>query len=222
MKLAELVLHDYRLLYILSRFGIRLGFGEKSVDDVCRRYGIPTSLFLLICNVYSFEDYHPDEAEIEAIDPKALVDYLTQSHRDYLDNHIPHIGRHIERLGESGAEATATILTRFYEDYRTEVVRHLDYEEQTVFPYILQLTQGGGNRPGYTIDQFEENHSNIEEKLGDLKNILIKYLPEEYPAEPRNRTLLDLYLLESDLNKHTLIEEKILVPLVVRLERERL
>ena len=50
-KVAELIADDNDLLSILQRLGIRLGFGETTVDEMCRRYNLSTELFLIICNI---------------------------------------------------------------------------------------------------------------------------------------------------------------------------
>ncbi|MBQ5424541.1 MAG: hemerythrin domain-containing protein, partial [Bacteroidales bacterium] len=65
---------------------------------------------------------------------------------------------------------------------------------------------------------FEENHSNIEEKLHDLKNIVIKYLPENASQQSRINVLNEIFKIENDLNKHSVIENKILIPLVSKYE----
>ena len=93
------------------------------------------------------------------------------------------------------------------------MIRHFDYEEVTVFPYISNMVKGA--RPGdYEIGVFRENHSNIDDKLNDLKNIIMKYLPDM-----RIRVLFGIFALEEDLSKHSLIEDKILIPLVMKLEQ---
>ena len=74
---------------------------------------------------------------------------------------------------------------------------------------------------GYSIGQFEKNHSNIDEKLNDLKNIVMKYLPDICDPVLRNDVLYHIFCLEDDLRHHTLIEDNVLVPLVGILERER-
>ena len=71
------------------------------------------------------------------------------------------------------------------------------------------------------IDQFEQNHSNIEDKLADLINIIIKYLPGKLRTADRISMLQDLNALSADLNRHALIEDKILVPFVEYLEKQR-
>ena len=40
MKLADLIHTDYRLLLLLPRFGLNLGFGDKSVQECCKQHQI--------------------------------------------------------------------------------------------------------------------------------------------------------------------------------------
>ena len=51
MKMAELVAANNNIILLLPRFGIRLGFGDCTVREVCAEYGIATDFFLLICNI---------------------------------------------------------------------------------------------------------------------------------------------------------------------------
>lgn len=221
MKMADLIHANYRLLFVLPRFGIRLGFGDKSIGEICRQQNISASLFLLVCNIYTFDDFLPEPSELHSFTAEDLTGYLHNSHADYIREQIPEIRRQVLALVGCCEAKNGKILERFFDDYSREVTHHFNYEETVVFPYIHNLSEGIESAEGYSIGQFEENHSNIEEKLGDLKNILIKYLPDSCPGTPRNKLLLDLFLLEDDLNKHSLIEDRILVPLVEQLEERR-
>ena len=114
------------------------------------------------------------------------------------------------------AEKDGKLLKRFYKEYQNEVKSHFEFEEEIVFPYITNLAQGVKS-DSFTIETFEENHSNIEDKLSDLKSIIIKYLPGGVLQEER---ISVLFRLSEDLEKHTLIEDKILAPYVELLENE--
>lgn len=219
MKMSDLIQANYALLTVLPRFGIHLGFGDRSVAEVCRAQGVSLELFLMICSIYTFDDYLPDAERLEGIDVEDIVLYLHNSHRYYLEERIPEIWENLSSL-EEGSEETSSIriLDRFFNEYRREVEAHFAYEEQTVFPYIRGLVHGE-HTAGYSIEQFEENHSNIEDTLEDLKNILIKYLPSDVSARRLNRALFNVFLLEDDLGRHTLIENKVLVPFVMQLEK---
>ena len=43
MKLADLIELNYRLLDVMSRLGVGLGFGEHTIADACRNCGISES-----------------------------------------------------------------------------------------------------------------------------------------------------------------------------------
>ena len=60
---------------------------------------------------------------------------------------------------------------------------------------------------------------NIDEKLEDLKNIVMKYLPAECDSEMRIRVLMTIYYLQEDLKRHTYVENNILAPMVTRMEK---
>ncbi|MDR0541779.1 MAG: hemerythrin domain-containing protein, partial [Dysgonamonadaceae bacterium] len=138
-------------------------------------------------------------------------------HRDYLKNRMPEVIEQVLNLVDRCRMKHGEMLMGFCEKYRQEVVAHFDYEEQVVFPYIRALLEGK-KTDSYKIKEYERNHSNLDAALNDLKNIIIKYLPPECTIEKCRNVLIDLFLFESDLSKHTLLEDQILIALVERIE----
>lgn len=217
-KMADIILENYALLTVLPRFGIRLGFGERSIAEVCRLHGVNEQFFIPVSNVYTFDEYLPDETGIANLDVESLITYLQQSHSYYICTKIRSIEQQLEAMTDAHQERDSRIIRSFFDEYKNEILNHFRYEEQQVFPYIKALSLGE-NAGDFHIHQYELNHSNIEDKLGDLKNIIIKYLPEGYSSELRNNVLLEIFLFEEELIKHTLIEEKVLVPFVSQMEK---
>ena len=72
----------------------------------------------------------------------------------------------------------------------------------------------------YSIEEYEQNHSNIQEKLDDLKNLITRSLPKECSQEDATQALYNLYNLEMDLQKHTFIEDDVLIPAAMQLEKK--
>ena len=89
--------------------------------------------------------------------------------------------------------------------------------KKNVFPYLQQLVNQDV-KTDYKIKVFHENHTNIEDKLSDLMNILVKYLPADVFPKERIEIALDINELSADLMSHTLIEERVLIPFVESLE----
>ena len=217
MKLADLVDVNFKLLNVLSRLGISLGFGENTIKEVCHRQGINLESFLLICSIYTYDDYVPSTELLSSADPLTIVDYLHSSHAFYLEKEFASLEKNIKAMVEPCDDMQKKIVSKFVADYKLQVEKHFAYEEMTVFPYVQALKEGKVME-GYSIEQFEENHSNIDETLGDLKNIVMKYLPDTCDTVLRNEVLYRIYRLDEDLAKHTIIEDRVLIPIVNKME----
>lgn len=218
-KLADIISSDSNLLSILQRLEIKLGFGDATVEEVCNRYRLSTDLFLIICNIYTFNDYVPQIDNLHNSDIVHITNYLRVSHSYYKNVCFPEIHNKIHLLVKELDELSRKLIDKFYDDYDNEVINHFKYEESLVFPYIDSLLVHNDVDKEFQIARFEDNHSNIGEKLNDLKNIIMKYLPSEYSSALNFEILKDIDALESDLQKHSLIENRILVPLVEKLEK---
>ena len=217
MKMADLIEVNYHLLAVLTRFGIEGGFGEKSVRDICEKNHLDTDTFLLICNVYTRKEYEPSEEILRDGHIDDILRYLHQSHDYYMSNALVLLASTIEDLIEPCSEAQKRVIWQFFSDYKAELEKHFAYEEGEVIPYVQKLLLGKRD-PSYSIDRFEENHSNIEEKLSDLKNLILKSLPTSCDDRLRVRLLNYIFALQSDLDSHTAIEDNILVPMVRLIE----
>ncbi|MBO7469464.1 MAG: hemerythrin domain-containing protein [Bacteroidales bacterium] len=217
MKMADLVLGNSKLLLMFPRFGMNLGFGDHSIAEVCAMNNVSTPFFLMICNVYCNNDYTPSLEDIASVDLKALINYLLESHKYYLHERLPHIEEHLDHIINACIPKYGNMLRRFFQEYKNEVVDHFIYEEKNVFPYMEQLANQDV-KTDYKIKVFHENHTNIEDKLSDLMNILVKYLPADVFPKERIEIALDINELSADLMSHALIEERVLIPFVESLE----
>ena len=94
----------------------------------------------------------------------------------------------------------------------------LEYENDVVFSYVEQLSQGFLNR-NFTISNFAGKHTPIGYKLKELKDIIIRYYPEKNNYQ-LNQVLLEIILSEQDLTSHCMIEDKLFVPAVKLVEQQ--
>jgi regulator of cell morphogenesis and NO signaling len=220
MKMADLVAGDMKLLSILQRLNIALGFGEATVAEVCAQHNISADLFLMICNIYSFRDYEPQIETLSDDDIMSITMYLRASHNYYRTICFPALHNNIHKMVKELDDVSRRLIDKFYDDYDNEVNNHFQYEEEVVFPYIENLL---GNKSAdnseYNISLFEHNHGNVNEKLNDLSNIIIKYLSKDYTSQLRFEILGDIHYIGNDLMKHSDIENRLLVPLVEKIEK---
>ena len=51
--MRSLIKDNSQLLMVINRFGISLGFGEKSVDEICEEQSVDAETFLAVANFIS-------------------------------------------------------------------------------------------------------------------------------------------------------------------------
>lgn len=215
-KMILLLKDNYDLLQSLGSFGINLGFGDKTVREICEDNGVDTYTFLAVVNltINGYSDFDNDEQ----LSVPTLMHYLEASHVYYLDFQLPYIRRELEESIDR-TNSLGMLIMKLYDDYAHEIHKHMDYEKRMLFPYVNALMAG---RPAgdYSIETFSRCHEEPATKLKELKMLIIKYMPQD---THRNNllmaTLHDIYNNEEWLNLHALVEDKIFVPAIRRLEQ---
>lgn len=226
MKMADVIHGNYLLIPVINRFGIRLGFGEKTVQELCKEHSINPDFFITILNVYSHESYFP-QSKMLTFDVVAIIDYLYETHVYYRETLLPQIENQFKSLMKNISKESKEryAIENFFLEYKKELLAHLKREEDFTFPYIVDLHAGKDIeklKKQYSSKVFEKEHDNVDEKLFDLKNILIKYVHEKYDDNVLNNIIFELFRFERDLKDHTRIENKILIPIVQKMEQEKL
>ena len=211
MKMADMIASNYDLILMLPRFGIPLGFGDKSVKEVCRECSVDENFFLTVCNIYSFDDFRPDDEEVARIDNRHVVEHLQASHRYYIEERLPHLQRHLDHIADSAGEQSATILKKYFADYCREVREHVRHEEKNLAAMLASMRDSEGQGRGASL-QFQKSHDNIKDKLSDLTQIIYKYIPGDRLNEEMMELVFDILQLSRDLEKHAEIEELLLMP----------
>ncbi len=212
--MRDIVQDNSPLILVMGRFGISLGFGDKSIREVCRAHSVDEKTFLEVVNFIV-----SGTADYESISLPSLMGYLKQAHEYYLDFTLPNIRRKlIEAIDCSGNNDIAVLIIRFYDEYVTEVKKHMEHENQVVFTYVEHLLQGYLNR-NYSISAFAGKHSPIGSKLKELKDIIIRYYPEKNNYL-LNAVLLEIIFCEQDLTSHCKVEDRLFVPAVKLVEQQ--
>lgn len=213
-KMRDLVKDNSALILVMGRFGISLGFGDNTVRDVCRMHNVDENTFLAVMNFVSDKDY-----DYESVSLPSLVGYLKQAHEYFLDFNLPGIRRKlIEAIDCSGNDDIAMLILRFYDEYVTEVRKHMEYENEVVFSYVGQLSKGFLNHD-FTISVFAGKHAPIGAKLKELKDIIIRYYPQKNNYL-LNAVLFDIISCEQDITSHCMIEYSLFVPAVKIVEQK--
>lgn len=226
VKMADLIFENPYLLLLLEHFGLDLVMHDKTVSQLCTENGINEKVFISFANLYN--GFAPigtegfDSGHIETI-----IGFLRNSHYYFKNDKYPEIQDYIKKLFSKNPSAEIRMIEKFFDDYFMEVSEHLDYEEGIAFPYFRSLLHGKGTDQvneeiKFSGTEYLEHHTDIESKLADLKNLLLRHISLKNDPVNRRKLLFSLIELEYVLSIHSLIEETILIPLVINLENKNI
>jgi regulator of cell morphogenesis and NO signaling len=233
MKLADAIHYNHLLLPVINRLGVQLGFGDKSIKQICSDKNIDVDFFLIIINAFLDHDVNKT-MKIHSVSVVDMVEYLKATHNYYINIMIPEVENRINALIQHSDinQKEFLLVKNFFTEYKNEFYAHIELEEKSIYPYSIEVYKAFINKDleeglkkkmhSEPIESYAEEHSDIESKLFDLKNILIKYLPESRDSYLRNQVLNALFKLENDLNDHSRIENMVLVPRIAEIEKQLL
>ena len=135
--MCDLVCDRYSVLQVMSRFGIALGFGDKTIAEVCTDNKVDTATFLAVVNLLM--NFGNGEELAEEVSVRALTDYLHNSHGYFLDFRLPAIRRKLIEAVDCSQSDVSFAIMRFFDEYAAEVQRHMAYEEQSLFEFVVWI-----------------------------------------------------------------------------------
>lgn len=214
-KMISLIRDNYNLLQSLGSFGISLGFGDKTVKQVCDDQNVDTNTFLAVVN-FTINGYREMD-DVSRLSVPTMLQYLKASHDYFLGFQLPFIRKElVDALDEN--DNLARLILKLYDEYSRSVTLHMKYEEKTVFPYVESLL-AGKPMANYAIDMYSKHHGQESSKLRELKSIIIKYFPGDCLRNNQlSATLYDIYNNEEWLALHAEVEDNIFIPAIKYLE----
>lgn len=211
-KMISLISNDYRLLQVLSRFGIPLGFSDKTIEEVCEKEGVDCDTFLTVVNFVNGED--PSSSNARQLSLDSLLHYLKQSHIYFLDFYLPSIRRKLLDGIILKDSDVSFLIIKMFDEYVEGVKEHMEDEEHNLFRQVESLISGE-TIPPEDFCAYSHHHEEVGSKLRELKHIIIKYCPPDSSANLLNAALYDIYRCEEELESHCKIEDMLLLPALI-------
>lgn len=218
-KMVALIADNFELIQVMSRFGIPMGVGDKTVGEVCAEHGVDCETFLQVVEFTLSAGSRSGDPS--TLDLAALLTYLRQSHIYFLEYFLPSIRRKLLDSITLRTTDVSFLILRFFDDYTGEVRTHMLSEEQSVFCYVESLIAGGEPDSRRTAT-YSRHHEEVATKLRELKRLIIQYCPPGADVNPLNAALYDIYRCEHELEIHCLVEDRMFVPALEAIEARRL
>ncbi len=201
-KMYCLIRDERAALQIVNRFGLPLGVGEKTIDEVCQANDIDTYTFLAVINYAISHTRSTTEPHTQPllwgddIHLPTLLKYIHSAHTYFLDFQLPRIRQHLLHAittPQTKDERIQTLIVKFYDDYVDEIRTHIEHEDQQAL---------------YLHESDDEHMAN---KLKELKDLIIKYYPQQVDSMLFT-ALHEIDEVEEEMALHCGVEDDILTP----------
>jgi len=179
-----------------------------------------------------FEEKVFNARDFENYPIEIIVDYIERTHIYYFEKKLPEIEQSIGLLSDhyDSQHPILAALRNFFLRYVHDLSEHIHAEEQILLPYIKILQQAQGSpahfstfilaRRDYSIDRFLNDHHDTEDELKDIRQTIRLYDPPQTNASLYRILLSQLQAFEQDLCVHAQIEEEVLIPKALAMEKE--
>lgn len=214
----------------------RLQTTEDKASETLRRSGnieLNHALIEQILDLYNSDEENDFFSQkLRRFSLEEIVHYIEASHRYYLSKKVPELEQSLLHIFSKYGQTHQLLasLAMFFNNYKNKLVHHFKMEELHVLPYVKRLIQASDGLLSedekrdlltqYSIDSFSEHHDEVEAELKEVSLIIKQYSGTEPTPLPYRVFLNQVALFELDLQKHAIIEDHVLVPMVAELERK--
>ncbi|MRJ10819.1 iron-sulfur cluster repair di-iron protein [Ornithobacterium rhinotracheale] len=229
--IGEFVAEDFRTAAVFKKYKIDFCCrGGRPLQEVCEQKNLNYTQIL--------EDLDKaKQKNAEGIDFKSfpldlLADYIEKTHHRYVEDKVPVLLQFLNKLCRVHGERHPELL-EIDQEFKTitqELAEHFAKEEQILFPFIRQMVTA--DRSGEEIPQahfgsvenpiemMKQDHENAGEIMAKIANLTSQYTPPADACNTYKVTFAMLQEFEEDLHKHIHLENNILFPSAIKLEKK--
>ena len=222
---------NYIYASVLYYFGIKFfDYTEETLAQVCQSKGL--DLGLIVKQLDSVNEVNGATPEaLMALPVDVILEYLRHNHHIFIKHRLPYISRLIENLTPGASPATQTILDLkfvfplFVEDF----IHHIYEEEDTLFHYIRLLNNTWMHKlyhgklyfemEKYALQQFALEHSTQDDEMNGIRSITHDYDMTNMQNLHLKVVFAELQAFEKELKVHAKIEDEVLFPKALNLEK---
>lgn len=232
ISIGEIVKTNYKTSDIFKKYGIDFCCGGgKSIARVCKESNLDEEEIIRevkkMLQTTKDDGLRYDEWPIDL-----LATYVPKIHHKYVEENIPVLKEYLAKIAKVHGKHHPELheIKALFDECADDLTMHMKKEELMLFPYIQKLAKlqespgtpwqqpvfGSIKNP---IDQMEEEHTTEGDRFRSIVELSNNYTP---PADACNTYIVAFQKLrefEADLNLHIHLENNILFPKAIALEK---
>ena len=229
--IGQYVAEDYRTATIFSKYNIDFCCnGARTIEEACEKKGLDSNLIVdelkvvLTSNINQSIDYKSWPLDL-------LAEYIEKKHHRYVEEKIPILCQFLAKLCHVHGERHTELfkINELFTASAVELVAHMKKEELILFPFIKKMVNANlENRdvqlPGFgtvenPIAMMKHEHDNEGERFRQIAKLTDNYNPPADACNTYKVTFAMLEEFEKDLHLHIHLENNLLFPEAIALEK---
>ncbi len=230
--IGSYVANDYRTAAVFQKYGIDFCCkGGKTIDEVCEKKKINTDQLM---NELDEITRQPDDkvTDFQSWPADLLADYIEKKHHRYIEQVTPSIKQFLEKLckvhGSNHPELFE--ITKEFNASAGELAAHMKKEELILFPYVRNMVEAKTRKeqpakPVFgtvqnPIQMMMQEHDAEGERFRKIAELSNNYDPPADACTTYRVAFSSLKEFENDLHLHIHLENNILFPAAIEMEKE--
>lgn len=233
---ADIVKNDFRTADVFRKYGIEYCCGGKwPLDTACEMKGLDFSKVHEDLNMVTRNIQVPASIDFTAWDLDFLTDYIVNIHHQYLKKALPQLEDHISRFADGHRKKFDYLdeMQLIVNKLAKYLVPHLQQEEEIIFPYIRQIVHAYSGKESYASllvrtlrkpieEVMHHEHDLVLDSLQRLRELTSNYSVPENSCISHKVTFHKMNEVDNDLVQHISLENDILFPKAMAMEKELL
>jgi regulator of cell morphogenesis and NO signaling len=229
--IGDLVAKDYRSAAVFESFGIDFCCkGNRSIAEACDKKNLQPEVIISHLSHVLQQDEH-QQVDYASWPADLLADYIEKKHHRYVQQKAIEIRPFLDKVVRvhGGKHPELVEIQQQFQDSMAELASHMRKEEIILFPFIrnmVKASMAGEILPPPMFGTVENPinmmlvEHNVEgerfEKIATLSN---GYVPPADACNTYRVTFAMLQEFEQDLHLHIHLENNILFPAAIEMER---
>ena len=233
-KIGDIVAADYRSASVFKKYGIDFCCGGgKELESVCKEKTI--DMHELLAELEVIQMKKPLQADsFQSWPLDKLVDHIVTQHHGYVKRATEDLKQYLGKVAKVHGNHNPELLP-IHENFQLlaqELAAHMQKEELILFPYIEKMVsnrEAGSKMPPpmfgtiqNPIKMMEEEHTGAGNFMAEIRTLSGQYTPPEHACNTYMVSFKMLEEFESDLHMHIHLENNILFPKAIEMEKELL
>jgi len=232
-SIGSIVADDYRASKIFRKYDIDFCCkGNRTIQDVIGERNLPYDQIIAELN----EILNKNDNQLpgfKAMSATELVDYILTHHHTYVREQLPVIAEYMDKVCSVHGHYHPELLeiASHFDEMAMNLSAHMAKEEMILFPYIKsmsrskELNQPIQEAPFGSVDNpirmMHHEHNEEGERFRKMRALSNDFTPPEEACNTYRVMYALLNEFEQDLHTHIHLENNILFPMAIEMERSK-